>query len=234
MKLITALLFFLFAGMSAFCADPNSVHCEYAGSIGNLSISVNVPAWPELFGKAIAVYPRGIAVPATVNEQSLPFYKTQLSRFLDRLLTNCPDITLNHLKRCEGEFALVGDIKINGLNLSRILIEEALAEKSEPAPPAVHESAEAPQPIDTKSDKPATIIRAEEKTEQYDAVQPLSEQAKVLKFCASKNSKIYHLENCPSAKRITEDNLILFDNLKEAVDSGRTPCQHCLTEKNNN
>lgn len=220
MKLTALLSVLLFCG-AALCADPNSVACEYAGSNGNLSITVNVPVWPALFGKEIAVYPRGVVIPAAVNEESQPFYKTQLAKFLDRILKNCPDITLNHLKRCDNEFALEGDIKVNGLNLSRILIEEGLAVKKEP--PAAESAEEKPELVSEQ--QPAQPV-AEEK----EAVEQNEAEVDAVLYCASKNSKIYHLPDCPSAKRITDDNLVQFKTLEEAKAGGRTPCRRCLPE----
>ncbi len=46
-------------------------------------------------------------------------------------------------------------------------------------------------------------------------------------FVASKNSKKYHRPDCYHAKRISEKNLIKFSSIKEAEESGRTPCNTC-------
>ena len=46
-------------------------------------------------------------------------------------------------------------------------------------------------------------------------------------FVASKNSKKYHRPDCYHAKRISEKNLIKFTSIKEAEESGRTPCSTC-------
>lgn len=47
------------------------------------------------------------------------------------------------------------------------------------------------------------------------------------KYVASKNSKVFHQPDCPSAKRIAPKNLVGFDGRSEAVETGRRPCKQC-------
>ncbi|MFH1175245.1 MAG: hypothetical protein V1698_00810 [bacterium] len=49
-------------------------------------------------------------------------------------------------------------------------------------------------------------------------------------YCASKNSDIYHLWNCPSVARIKDENKIWFDLEEEAKETGRKPASDCLGE----
>ena len=47
------------------------------------------------------------------------------------------------------------------------------------------------------------------------------------RFCASRNSRVFHRADCPHALRINPENLVWFDSLKDALDSGRRPCKTC-------
>ena len=46
-------------------------------------------------------------------------------------------------------------------------------------------------------------------------------------FVASINGKNYYPEDCPSAKRIKEENMIWFDSAEEAEADGYTPAKNC-------
>lgn len=46
-------------------------------------------------------------------------------------------------------------------------------------------------------------------------------------FVASINGKNYYPQNCPSAKRIKEENKIWFNNSEEAEMQGYKPAQNC-------
>jgi hypothetical protein len=46
-------------------------------------------------------------------------------------------------------------------------------------------------------------------------------------YVASKNSKVFHLASCPTAKTISAENLITFASREDAVASGRRPCKKC-------
>jgi len=47
------------------------------------------------------------------------------------------------------------------------------------------------------------------------------------RYVASKNSKVFHRPVCPSAGRISPDNLIGFTSRADAVKTGRRPCKRC-------
>ena len=51
------------------------------------------------------------------------------------------------------------------------------------------------------------------------------------RFIASKNSKIFHRLDCSTAKRIKEENIIIFDEYEEASTDGYLPCNICLKEE---
>jgi len=46
-------------------------------------------------------------------------------------------------------------------------------------------------------------------------------------FVASKNSKVFHKQNCSSAERILPKNLVTFNDISQAVDTKRRPCKKC-------
>jgi len=64
-------------------------------------------------------------------------------------------------------------------------------------------------------------------TKEQDERLELSNESKESKisgnFVASKSSKLYHVQDCASAKRIKEENKIWFQTEKAAQDSGRSP-----------
>ncbi len=48
------------------------------------------------------------------------------------------------------------------------------------------------------------------------------------KYFGSKNSNVFHIPDCSSAKKIKEENLIIFENVTEAENRGYRPCARCL------
>jgi methylphosphotriester-DNA--protein-cysteine methyltransferase len=59
-------------------------------------------------------------------------------------------------------------------------------------------------------------------------VQPVPKQAAVENtFVASKNSRVFHKPECSSAKRILEENLVVYSSREEAINSGKRPCKRC-------
>ena len=46
-------------------------------------------------------------------------------------------------------------------------------------------------------------------------------------FVASINGKSYYPKDCPSAKRIKEENIIWFDSAEEAEADGYAPAKNC-------
>jgi hypothetical protein len=47
------------------------------------------------------------------------------------------------------------------------------------------------------------------------------------KYVASKNSKVFHKADCPSAKRILPKNLVTYATREDAVKAGKRPCERC-------
>jgi len=46
-------------------------------------------------------------------------------------------------------------------------------------------------------------------------------------FVASKNSRVFHKPGCSSAKRILEENLVVYSSREEAINAGKRPCKRC-------
>ena len=47
------------------------------------------------------------------------------------------------------------------------------------------------------------------------------------KYLASKNGKVFHCAQCPTAKGLSRDNLITFASKDEAINSGKRACRRC-------
>ena len=47
------------------------------------------------------------------------------------------------------------------------------------------------------------------------------------KYVSSKNSKVFHIPDCTSAKRIKPENLITYNSKDEAINAGKRPCKIC-------
>jgi len=57
--------------------------------------------------------------------------------------------------------------------------------------------------------------------------QPVKKQEAETQYVASKNSKVFHKADCPSAKRILPKNLVTYATREDAVKSGKRPCKRC-------
>ncbi len=56
---------------------------------------------------------------------------------------------------------------------------------------------------------------------------PAKQEIAEAKFVASRNSEVFHKANCPSAKRISPNNLVSYATRDEAISAGKKPCQRC-------
>ena len=48
-----------------------------------------------------------------------------------------------------------------------------------------------------------------------------------IKYVASKESDKFHREDCKFAKNIKKSNLVTYETIEEAENSGRRPCSEC-------
>ncbi len=53
------------------------------------------------------------------------------------------------------------------------------------------------------------------------------QQETEVKFVGSRNSEVFHKAGCPSAKRISEKNLVAYNSKEDAVNAGKRPCGRC-------
>ncbi|MBN2455315.1 MAG: hypothetical protein JXB29_02070 [Sedimentisphaerales bacterium] len=47
------------------------------------------------------------------------------------------------------------------------------------------------------------------------------------RYVASKNSKVFHRSDCPWAKKIKPENMIGYENRRQAISAGKRPCKRC-------
>jgi hypothetical protein len=80
--------------------------------------------------------------------------------------------------------------------------------------------------IDKKPDvnQPRPQLR---KTSADKDTKPAKQQAVEATFVASKNSQVFHKASCPSAKRISPNNLVSYATRDEAIAAGKKPCERC-------
>jgi hypothetical protein len=67
------------------------------------------------------------------------------------------------------------------------------------------------------------ILKSADKAE----VKPAKKQEAGVQYVASKNSKVFHKADCPSAKRILPKNLVTYATREDAVKAGKRPCERC-------
>ena len=59
-------------------------------------------------------------------------------------------------------------------------------------------------------------------------VKPIAKSAVAeYKYVASKNSNVFHMLQCSSAKRIKPENIIGYNSRDEAIRAGKRPCKRC-------
>lgn len=114
--------------------------------------------------------------------------------------------------RSEPEMRLVSKANLPD-NLTELALEQVrvfIASKSASKPSDVNQ-------ISPQFAKSSVEINT--KSEKQKNVEP--------KFVASKNSEVFHKANCPSAQRISPNNLVSYATRDEAVAAGKRPCERC-------
>ncbi len=56
---------------------------------------------------------------------------------------------------------------------------------------------------------------------------PRAKSVAEYKYVASKNSQVFHRQNCRSAKRISPENIVGYSNRDDAIKAGKRPCKVC-------
>ncbi len=46
-------------------------------------------------------------------------------------------------------------------------------------------------------------------------------------YCANKNSKVFHKQNCPSVEKMKEENKLFSNDKNELLEDGFDPCKNC-------
>lgn len=75
-----------------------------------------------------------------------------------------------------------------------------------------------------------TVFYPDAKTEQtVDGYRAESESETVI-YYVNRNTKKFHLPDCPYVSKTKETNLMLCDNEEELLNNGYTPCPKCLAD----
>lgn len=189
-----------------------------------------VDGWPDVVGRDITVVIGKIELPGELGEQGRFFYNTQLSKYLRQRLES-GRIELCNITRAADKFALVADVKVDGVYLAAELIKQGYAKAIEPpAPPAAPVASTPPQPSTESQTSPDAARQYRDRQGAGNPAAPAQTDAKAAAFVASKNSDLFHKIDCPSAKRITEKNAVYFKTAQEAAAAGKKPCARCKPE----
>lgn len=213
-----SLIFLIFVTTLSVAASIDT-NAEFIESNGDLSISCNIIGWPDIVGKNLKIQINSIDIPPAINPENMAFYSDRLNKFITKKISKDSTITLSHISRCENEFALLADVKVDGLSLARILIQEGFAVKR-----VIKE--EKPTPQANKEPAPQIEQKPVEQSPPIKNVET-SKQEQQNSYLASKNSKIFHCSKCRFATKISPENLIVFDSYEDAIKSGRKPCETC-------
>ncbi len=81
------------------------------------------------------------------------------------------------------------------------------------------------QPQTTTSSLPDVI--ATDNVEIAQSNPSTSAQQSATKYCANKNSKVFHKANCSSVSKMKEENKAYFSNRAELITQGYSPCKTC-------
>ncbi|MFI4913227.1 MAG: Ada metal-binding domain-containing protein [Sedimentisphaeraceae bacterium JB056] len=182
-------------------------------SCGNgLEFVCCIDSWPEIIGRDITVKIAGITEPQNITGDK-EFYHEQLAIFLEKKLKDSK-ITLCNICRDSESFAIIADVKVDGLYIAPELIKHKLAELKTPKPLT------ASPPAKTE-EKPQAKQQLKEQAEQT------TETAEETNFICSKNSKIFHKKDCTWIDRIKPENRVTYETREEAVEAGKRPCSKC-------
>ncbi len=224
MRLIVLSAILLFCGSFAIAADTSDSDVPVQRVYGSANVSKFVETgkglefvccvdeWPDIIGRDVKVKIARLDEPQGVGEDK-DFYHKQLAIFLKEKLSGS-QIELHNISRDTDSFAIVADVKVGGLYLAPLLIKQGLAVQKviEKAPAEPVEPVGEPEKIAPKQIQ-----------QQHNPAQ----QQKEAEFLCSKNSNVFHKKDCPSAKRISPENIIYFQTTDEAIEADKKPCKRC-------
>jgi hypothetical protein len=178
-----------------------------------------VDEWPDVVGRDIKVKIARLDEPQGVGEDK-DFYHKQLAIFLKEKLAGSK-IELHNISRDADSFAIVADVKVGGLYLAPLLIKQGLAVQ-EVVEKATAEPTEPTEPVG----EPEKSAPEQIQPPQQSAPQAPSQQREA-EFVCSRNSDVFHKNDCPSAKRISSENIVYFQTREEAIEADKKPCKRC-------
>jgi hypothetical protein len=86
----------------------------------------------------------------------------------------------------------------------------------------------APQPAQERPNSPPAAPHASVSAPAAtDLLRPTAAQSTAVKYVASRVAGPFHLPTCPSAQRISANNLETFETREAAIAAGHTPCKVC-------
>lgn len=106
-------------------------------------------------------------------------------------------------------------------NSDKIKIEEMVLPKEKTEEKVEEEAKE----VEGAQEEPAII--QQQQTAQVNTSSASSARGADCKYVGSKNSNVYHLPECPGAKRIKEENIRCFASKEEAENTGYRPAKNC-------
>lgn len=109
----------------------------------------------------------------------------------------------------------------NAENKDKISVEEIEFKEGGPEP------AEKINPKTEVKEREIEEENSSSETPKKDSVEVAPKPSGNCQYVGSKNSDVYHLPNCPGAKRINEENKRCFSSKKEAEKAGYRAAKNC-------
>lgn len=210
----------LLAGLCFSASKPQPSTPQTYGSVfvdkvlaveDNFILRCNIKQWPPIIGRNISVRINAVESPsAVIDKEQDEKLKEETKKFIQTTLKNSKTMTLKNIKR-GNTFCIIADVILDSNSLADLLINNNLASRTEKidTPLILH---------------PARILSdTDQDTSDQDLDQPQSQAL----YLASKNSKVFHYHTCRSVKTISPENTIEFDNIDQALETGRRPCKIC-------
>lgn len=195
---------FLLISLSFCCnADPQktygSASVKTIKSVsGDLSFTCDVKDWPPVIGSDVKVIVKDVEPPGILTANDAA------DGFYFQRVKDFVRKILKSAKTIEikniaraNEFALKANVVIDGKNLARQLIDAGLAQVK-----SVKTADKDTKPNPNNANDNRSLV-------------------------ASKSGKVFHTATCSFAKRISQENLMTFNNKAQAQEAGRRPCKTC-------
>jgi FtsZ-interacting cell division protein ZipA len=110
-------------------------------------------------------------------------------------------------------------------NKDKISIEEIEFKKEDPEPvETISQKAEVKEVATETEEKNSSPSK---ETSEENSSDPVLKSSGNCQYVGSKNSDVFHLPDCPGAKRINEENKKCFSSKNEAEKAGYRPAKNC-------